>query len=418
VYKHHVDTYGHPKEFGYKNFIPMFKGENFDAVAWADLFTKAGARYVMPVAEHHDGFQLYDSDLSEYCSTKMGPMRDIVGELKTALTQHNIALAASSHRIEHYFFMSGGRHFDSDINDPPYGDLYWPSIHVAEHSSSEGVFIEFDFMDDWLARTCELVDKYRPKVLYFDWWIHIESMEPYLKKFAAYYYNRADEWGEPVAINYKNDAFMIRTAVRDVERGQLAGISPDFWQCCTSVARRSWSYTPDNEYKQPNDLICNLIDIVSKNGTLLLNVGPKADGTIPDEDRNILLEIGKWLDVNGEGIYETSYWRRFGEGPTQTPDGYFTDTKREAYTYEDFRFTCKGNYLYAFALKWPEDGVIRIKSLGSGNHNTNGFHGFIKDVRILGFDGDLRTIRLKDCLTVIAPDLKSEHPVCIKMRVG
>ena len=414
VYEHHVKTYGNHKEFGYKDFIPMFTATEFAAAKWAELFAEAGARYVMPVAEHHDGFQLYASDLSQYNSLVMGPKKDILAELKKELEARGIVLAASTHRLEHYFFMSGGRLFDSDIKDPKYGDLYWPSIVIPSDQLIEGVHIPKEYMDDWLARTCELIDKYRPKVIYFDWWIQIECMKPYLQKFAAYYYNRGDEWGEAVAINYKLDAFMHKTAVNDVERGFLSTTSPDFWQCCTSVAKNSWGYTENNEYKQPNDIICDLIDIVSKNGTMLLNIGPKADGSIPDQDRDILLEIGKWLKVNGEGIYGTSYWKHFGEGPTATPEGHFTDTFRDSFTSEDFRFTFRNDSIYAFALKWPEDGVVRIKTFGAAEKY---YRGVIKDVAILGCETSIRTIRCKDYLSVSAPEYKSNYPVCIKITL-
>ena len=418
VYDHHIKTYGNHKDFGYKDFIPQFRAEKYDPAEWAKLFDEAGAKFVMPVAEHHDGFQMYDSDLSQCCAAKMGPLKDLMGELKTALDKKGIVFTASSHRIEHYWFMSGGRLFDSDIKDPQYGDLYWPSIVIPdkEHNSVEDIIIDPDFMEDWLARTCELVDKYRPKIIFFDWWIQVECLKPYLQKFAAYYYNRADQWGESVAINYKFDAYMHQTAVNDIERGQLSGISADFWQCDTSVAKNSWSYTENNEYKQPGDLICDLIDVVSKNGALLLNIGPKADGTIPDEDKNILLEIGKWLKVNGEGIHGTTYWKRFGEGPTVTPEGHFTDTLREGYTTEDFRFTYRDGNLYIFALNWPDDGVVRIKSLGAGIKNA--YRGLIKDVRILGCEKDIRTVRSNEYLTVIAPEHHSDYPVCIRVKLG
>jgi alpha-L-fucosidase len=271
-------------------------------------------------------------------------------------------------------------------------------------------------MDDWLVRTCEIVDKYRPKIIFFDWWIQIESLKPYLRKFAAYYYNRADEWGEGVAINYKNDAFMHQTAVRNVERGQLSNVSPDFWQCDTTVANNSWCYTHDNDYKDSNDIICNLIDIVSKNGTLLLNIGPRADGTIPEEDKKILCDVGKWLKINGEGIYDTKYWKKFGEGPTQTPEGHFTDDLRDEYTDNDFRFTYNNGCLYVFSMKWPEDGVVRIKSLGVGEKCA--YRGLIKNAEILGCDAGIQWLRCKDYLTIIAPEHKSINPVCVKITLG
>ena len=420
-YEHHLKTYGPHKDFGYKDFIPLFKAEKFDAAEWADLFQKAGAKFVMPVAEHHDGFQMYDSGLSDWCASKMGPKKDIVGLLGQELAKRDIVLTTSSHRIEHYWFMNGGREFESDMPEEiPYGDLYWPSVKSPfaglplGTEAVRGFDVDPAYMDDWLARTCEIVDKYRPKIMYFDWWIQVEPMKPYLRKFAAYYYNRAAEWGEEVTINYKNDAFAYGVATRDIERGQLADVSPDFWQNDTSVAKNSWGYTESNDYKDPDEIIADLVDVVSKNGSLLLNIGPKSDGTIPDEDRHILLEIGKWLSVNGEGIYGTSHWKKYGEGPTLTPEGHFTDTLRKSFTAEDFRFTCKPGALYVFAMKWPEDGVVRIRTLGRDNRK---FNGVIRKAEILGYDGKTEHRLCGDYLTVIADGLQSDTPVCIKLTV-
>ena len=420
-YEHHLKTYGPHKDFGYKDFIPLFKAEKFDAAEWADLFRKAGAKFVMPVAEHHDGFQMYDSGLSDWCASKMGPKKDIVGLLGQELAKRDIVLTTSSHRIEHYWFMNGGREFESDMPEEiPYGDLYWPSVKSPfaglplGTEAVRGFAVAPEYMDDWLARTCEIVDKYRPKIMYFDWWIQVEPMKPYLRKFAAYYYNRAAEWGEEVTINYKNDAFAYGVATRDIERGQLADVSPDFWQNDTSVAKNSWGYTEGNDYKDPDEIIADLVDVVSKNGSLLLNIGPKSDGTIPDEDRHILLEIGKWLSVNGEGIYGTSHWKKYGEGPTLTPEGHFTDTLRKSFTAEDFRFTCKPGALYVFAMKWPEDGVVRIRTLGRDNRK---FNGVIRKAEILGFGGEVRHILCGDYLTVMADGISSRTPVCIKLTI-
>ena len=308
AFDHHVEVYGPHKEFGYRDFVPMFKAEKFDASAWADLFQEAGAKFVMPVAEHHDGFPMYDCDFT-------------------------------------------------------------------------------------------------------DWWIQVSPMKPYLKKFMAYYYNRAAQWGEEVTINYKNDAFMHTTAVKDIERGQLADVSPFFWQNDTSVAKNSWCYTEGNDYKEPFEIICDLVDVVSKNGSLLLNVGPKADGTIPEKDAHILKTIGAWLKVNGDAIYDSYPWRKYGEGPTKTLEGHFTDTLRSPFTTEDFRFTFKDSTIYAFAMKWPEDGVVRIKTFGLA---SKAFNACIKNVEILG--QEKCEYRLcSEYLSVIGEAGESNVPVCIKI---
>ena len=197
------------------------------------------------------------------------------------------------------------------------------------------------------------------------------AYKPYLKKFAAYYYNRAAAWNKPVAINYKFQAFEKGVAVYDVERGQLSDIATFFWQTDTSISKNSWGYIEGHDYKTTEDIICDLIDTVSKNGALLLNIGPRPDGTIPEPEQEILLEIGKWLAINGGAIYGTRPWQVFGEGPTRVVAGSFSDTKRDSFTSEDIRFTINGDTLYATALKWPENGHLRIESLAAGRVKIN-----------------------------------------------
>jgi len=342
TYYHHIKTYGNHKDFGYKDFIPMFKAEKFDADEWMDLFEKSGAKYVMPVAEHHDGFQMYESDLSKWNAKQMGPCKDILGKLKQAAEKRDIVFTASSHRAEHYWFLNGGRQFDSDVNSGEYEDFYGPAQAGGEdtHLISSSPASK-EYLEDWLVRTCEIVDKYQPQILWFDWWIQNLSFKPYLKKFAAYYYNRALEWGKEVTINYKYNAYAPTTAVFDIERGQLGGINPRLWQNDTAIAKNSWGYTDNNDFKKPQEIIADLVDIVSKNGCLLLNVGPKADGTITNEEKDVLLHIGEWLKDNGEGIYDTTFWQCFGEGPTEIEEGAFTDVNRAGFTSEDIRFTYK-----------------------------------------------------------------------------
>ena len=244
-----------------------------------------------------------------------------------------------------------------------------------------------EFLDDWLVRTCELIDRYRPRILYFDWWIQHANAKPYLKKLAAYYYNRAAEWGVEVAIDYKHDAFLFGTAVPDIERGQMADIKPYFWQTDTAIALNSWCYTENNDFRPAADILCDLVDIVSKNGCLLLNVGPKADGTISDEDTAVLTAIGDWLAVNGEAIYDTHVWKTFGEGPTKVQDGHFSDAVKKNFTSADFRFTAKGDKLYAAAMKASESGEYCIRSLRMQAQTAGTvFHGLVERVEVLGTD--------------------------------
>lgn len=418
-YEHHLKTYGKHRDFGYKDFIPMFNAENFDAEEWAQLFVEAGARYVVPVAEHHDGFQMYRSELSHFNAYEMGPKCDILKELSTAFNKRGIELGASSHRVEHWFFMGHGKEFDSDIKDPLVcGDFYWPSMPEPDHQDLFSPDPSQEYLEDWLMRTCEIVDQYHPKIIYFDWWIHHSAVKPYLKKFAAYYYNRATEWGIEVAINYKHDAFMFGCAVVDIERGQFAEQKPYFWQTDTSVAKNSWCYTDNNLYKTANEIICDLVDIVSKNGSLLLNIGPKSDGTIPSKDKSILLEIGQWLKINGEAIYNSSLWRTAGEGPTQIEEGQFTDINSKVFTHEDIRFTVNGSYIYATVLNFPQNGEIRIKSLSEKNAaKLPHFHGIIKAISILGFNEAPVWARKEDELVITTKNVHSDNPVVFKILV-
>ncbi|MCL2052111.1 MAG: alpha-L-fucosidase [Lachnospiraceae bacterium] len=420
-YEHHQKTYGTQDKFGYKDFIPMFKGEKFDAAEWVKLFKEAGAKYIMPVSEHHDGFQMYESELSEWNAGKMGPCRDVISELKKACEDEGMTLTLSNHRAEHCWFFNGGLDYECDVNDPLYESFY----------DKQQAKIDIDIMDiyafpppashceDWLARLCEIVEKYRPAIMYFDWWIHNTGFAPYLRKFAAYYYNRMAQSGLTGIINYKFRAFAPGSAVFDVERGQLNGINPRIWQTCTAAARNSWGYTENNDFKDPAELIRDLIDIVSKNGRMLLNVGPRADGSITDEDRDILAKIGAWLKINGEGINGTSFFEVFGEGSTNIGGGSMTDGKPLEYTENDIRFTQRGGFVYAFLMKYPPNGKIAIKYF---KKHTPQYHSGgdldIKEVTVLGYDVPLTFSRDDDAMNIqIGGAVKSDYPVCLKIKI-
>jgi alpha-L-fucosidase len=370
-HKHHVAAYGAVDKFGYKDFVPMFKAEHFDAAAWARLFKEAGAKYVVPVAEHHDGFAMYDSGLSDWTAAKMGPRRDVVGELAKAVRTEGLHFGASSHRVEHNFFLGVGRLIASDINDPKYAAFYGPAHNWMEAKQGTPLSNDFTFVSaawtaDWIARSAEIVEKYHPDIMYFDWWIGQAAVRADLTRFAAFYYNTSLKYGDHIGvINYKDYAIQEHSAVLDLERGQLGDIQPLYWQTDTSVSNKSWGYIKDDTFKTPQFLVQQLIDIVSKNGNLLLNIGPRSDGTIPEEVQAVLRDVGSWLKVNGEAIYGTRPWKIYGEGPTKVTAGSFHDTDTAGYTAEDFRFTTKGNALYAMELGWPASGEAVIHSLGS-----------------------------------------------------
>ncbi|MBO9827486.1 alpha-L-fucosidase [Xanthomonas sp. A2111] len=366
-YLHHRATYGPQSRFGYKDLIPLFTAPKFDPQAWAALFRDAGARYVVPVAEHHDGFAMYDSQLSDWTAVKMGPKRDVIGELSKAIRAQGLHFGLSSHRAEHDWFFDGGRQFDSDVNDPRYAGLYGPAQVRLPGKDDADVHNDWTpvsqaWLDDWLARTTELIDRYDPDLIYFDWWIAHPTFRGTLPTMLSYYYNHGAAKGG-VVVNYKLGAFPEGAGTLDIERGQLTGIHPTHWQTDTSVSNASWGYVENDTYKTPTFIIHMLVDVVSKNGNLMLNIGPRADGSIPDTERAILLSIGKWLKTNGEAIYDSTPWRSYGEGPTEVVGGTFQDTKTKPYTPEDFRFTTGHGALYAIELGWPADGQALIRSL-------------------------------------------------------
>ena len=397
IWDHHRETYG--ENFGYKDFIPLFTGEHFNPMEWVQLFSASGAQYVVPVAEHHDGFALYDSSRTRWKSTTMGPRRDVIGELASAVRGAGLVFGLSSHRAEHWWFMNGGMAYDSDVCDPAYADFYGPAMSSPEAGTPEWDRPDWQprpdapFLEDWLMRTTELIDRYQPQLIYFDWWIHQLAFKPYLRRLAAHYFNRAEEWQRGVLVTDKLGAFAPGVAVLDVERGQLAEIRSEPWQTCTSVSRNSWGYISHHVYKEPVEIICDLIDIVSKNGCLLLNVGPKPDGTIPAEEQEILREIGQWLSLNGEAIYGTRPWKQFGEGPTLKPRGAFTDREATLFTNADWRFTTNGNVVYAICLGEP-GSVAHIHAL----HDEH-----IAAIHLLGVDAPLNWTQDADGVHIQVP---------------
>jgi len=390
AFKHHIVSYGPQDKFGYKDFIPMFHAEHFDAAAWVDLFTRAGARYIVPVAEHCDGFPMYDSAMTEWNSVRMGPSRDVVGELERATRARGLHFGVSSHRAEHWWWYGVGRTFPSDVQDPANAGLYGPAQPMSlprpdgAHDDKEPDPSHLErwlapnqaFVDDWLARSTEIVDKYHPDFFYFDWWIGQPAFQPALEQFAAYYYNTyaASHPQDNPVLTYKQEAMPANAATLDIERGKLDTLRLLPWQTDTSVSVHSWGYVENDEYRTAKSLVHQLIDTVSKNGNLLLNVGPKADGTIPEEARTVLLQIGDWLRENGEAIYNTRPFAVFGEGPTRAPrNSTEKNNDIQTYTSEDVRYAVPARSssrvpaLYAIALGWPAGGQLLLQTLYGGN---------------------------------------------------
>ena len=392
-YEHHLETYGHPSKFGYKDFIPMFTGEKFDPDEWAELFKKAGARFAGPVAEHHDGFPMWDTAFGDWNAARMGPKRDIVGELEKAIRAQDMKYMVAMHHAENWWFFP---HWfpEFDTADPQftglYGELHNMDLSIKpEDWSREKEWAAQDnpskaFLEQWKSRLVEVVDKYTPDYIWFDFGLKFIH-EQYKQDFLAYYYNKEAEWGRDVVVTYKWDNLPPGTAVVDIELGKMADQTYYEWITDTTVDDgQGWGYMKDTPYKSTTELVQYLVDNVSKNGYMLLNVGPKPNGELPDEARSILTGIGQWLDINGEAIYDTVPWHLFGEGPTQmNVDGAFSDTKEKVlYTGEDFRYTVKGNILYAIGLAWPTKDFT-LKAL------KDVYPGQIESIELLGSEQPL-----------------------------
>ncbi|QVY66015.1 alpha-L-fucosidase [Polaribacter sp. Q13] len=356
----HKEKYGDPAVFGYKDFIPMFKAEKWNADEWANLFEEGGAKFFVFMAMHHDNFCLWDSETQPYNSVKMGPKRDFTAEMKIAVKKKGMHFGVSNHSAWNgsFFEYNHINGFDGlkKENQGLYGTGKVDSLAI----------------DRWWKTTIELADKYQPDLYYFDWgWNLKPFQEKHRRKFLTHYYNKALEWGKGkypapnVVVNYKNRAKLpVGSAVLDLERGGMKEIEKELWQNDTSLGLKSWSYAMDEEYRSANQVVDMLMDIISKNGVLLLNIGPKADGSIPHEAAIPIKEIGAWLKINGEAVYATRPWEIFGEGPTVPNEKMHGD--QVEYTSKDIRFTKSKDdkNLFVTFLGWPSNDAI-VTSLKS-----------------------------------------------------
>ena len=397
--KYHVATYGPLEKFGYKDFIPMFTGAKFNADEWADLFQKAGARFAGPVAEHHDGFSMWDTKYSEWNAAKMGPQRDIVGELAKAIKKRDMKFVTAFHHAENWFYFPT---WDKrwDCGDPRYSGLYGP-IH------EKGALPTKAFLDQWKGKIIEVIDKYDPDFIWFDFGLELVT-DSYKQDMLAYFFNNAAAHKKEVTVTYKDNHLPPGAGLLDLELGQEANLTYYEWITDTTIdSGEGWGYVKGLGFKSLDNLIDNLVDRVSKNGYLLLNVGPKPDGTIPDEAKERLLGLGKWLQVNGEAIYGTTCWVRSGEGPTRLArDGGFNEQNALRYTGRDIRFTVKDNVLYATALDWPGKQVL-IKSLAAEGQTWAGLYpSEIASITMLGDGQELKWEMTKEGLSIETPKTK------------
>lgn len=414
VHDHHVETYGPVDVFGYKDFIPMFTAGKFDASEWAALCRESGAAYVVPVAEHHDGYALYHSTFNPWNSVDMMPGRDFMAELEKAVRKEGLRFGMSSHRCENAWFYDVGMDYPSDVRDTDitlYGErLPEPEIKGMDPAVGTHQGSNEKSRREWLLHTYELVDRYRPDLIYFDWMVGKYPFQPTFYRLLAYYYNSAAEWGEEVVVNTKF-GYGSNIQVLDIERGKSDRILEYPWQTCTSIGKHSWSHNPLGEDKTPDHIIDDFVDIVSKNGNMLLNVGPRADGSITDSQAHVLRELGGWLKINGEAIYGSRPWVRSGEGDNAGTAGYMTDGQSTAYNSGDIRFTTNDGNLYAIFLDRPK-GTAIIKSLAGGSGYKVG------SVELLGKAVELEWRQTAEGLEVCLPDkLPTDYAHALRIKL-
>ncbi len=431
-YKYHCEKYGHPSKFGYKDIIPLWTAEKFDAEKLMKLYKKVGAKYFIALAVHHDNFDCWDSKYHSWNSVNYGPKRDIVGEWKKAADKEGLHFGVTVHHERSYSWFNTNKNCDSegefagipyDGNDSNYEELYF-----EKHSDQNSGYPDhptYDFVKGWYDRIDDLMQKYNPDLLYTDG--SVPFGEVGLSAIANFYnhnmkvnngqlnavYNMKDLKGMTAQSGILYGDFYEDISVLDLEKGVATGILENPWQTDTCLG--DWFYTADYKYKTGTMLVRLLIDIVSKNGNLLLNFPIKYDGTLDDKEIEIANEIGDWMAVNSEAIYDTTPFTHYGEISQEIIDA-IEKNKAEArfdnqnndvtlsqlpYNAKDFRFTKKGDIIYAISMGYPENGYFEIKSFG-----RNAYKNKISKVEMLGADYDLEFTQKEDKLLVKAPQNK------------
>jgi alpha-L-fucosidase len=456
-YEHHLKTYGHPTKVGFMEMQNRWKAEAWQPEALMDLYVKAGAKYFVALANHHDNFDAYDSKYHGWNSVRVGPRRDIVGGWAKAARARGLRFGVSNHSAHAWHWQQAAYGYDPE--GPLAGQRYdayrltkadgkgtwWEGLDPQDlytgrnivmpdgittirtanewHEQNDRVWDEKAplhnpaFTRQWFLRCRDLIDSYRPDLVYFD-----DTGLPLGQAgldIAAHYYNASLQWHGKVeaVINAKQLPPERRAGlVEDVERGFREGIEPLPWQTDTCIG--DWHYNrgvfTNHTYKPASVVIHRLCDIVSKNGNLLLSIPVRGDGSIDEDERKILADLADWMGRNGEAIHGTRPWRTFGEGPTRVAGGMFSEGQSQPFTAEDIRFTTKGGVLYAIAFGWPSSGVLRIGSLAQDSALAPGV---IERVEALGSTDALSFTRSRKGLEVKVPaGLAGAPAIALKIR--
>jgi len=426
AHEHHVATYGDPKEFGYHDFAPMFTAEHFDPEEWAALFKKAGARFAGPCAEHHDGFSMWASKVNQWNAGAMGPCRDITGELAAAIRKRDMRFITTFHHARNL------QRREPEYQPYPHNkycwDSHYPPVEGMPTTSDDpklralyGNMPEQEFLVRWQEKLREVIDGYQPDMIWFDGWLRLIPEKDRLE-FATTYLDRARAWGRDVMIVSKYEEFPDEVGLLDLEKGRMNKLTDTPWLTDDTISKGSWCYTRDLDVKTARQVLHVLIDIVSKNGQLLLNLSPMADGTIPENQREVLTGIGDWLGKHGEAVYDTRPWLVFGEGPTRLKrGGGFThkDSGYLEYTPQDVRFTQSrdGATVYATLLGRPDAGdTISISAFGK---EGAGGKTEVREVALVGAPDKVEWEQTESGLTITTPPCAlDETAVAFKIGVA
>lgn len=422
INRYHVETYGPLSTFGYKDFYPMMKGEKFDPEEWADLVVRSGAKYAGPVTEHSDNFSMWNSKVNEINCVNYGPKRDVFGECAEAFRKRGIKLLATFHHQWLWgWFMSTDP--DADVYDPANEKYYWKALPLETNRYMPYRLPDREFNQMWLDKVNEVVDKYQPDIVYFDSRTNIID-ESYRQAMTEYYYKN-----EHAILTHKQEDFPGGVGICDIECGSFEDIKEYPWQTDDRLEDNvTWCMVQNPKYKSATRIIHQLCDIVSKNGNLLLNVGPYADGSFHEDAKAILYEIGDWLKINGEAIYGTRPYKVASEGPTSVKDANYNiemvnaqlqneagdagDISLGTFTEKDFRFTRNGSILFAIAMDWPKNGILHIQTLKEGTESVLG-------IQLLGSKDTLSFCQTKDYLEVTLPKKQPcKHAYALKITIN
>jgi alpha-L-fucosidase len=405
AFEHHQKTYGPLSEFNYHDFIPMFTAEHFDAKEWADLFKTTGAKFAGPVAQHHDGFAMWASKVNPWNAKEMGPKKDVLGELYAELKKNDLKTIATFHHerlLQRY--ATDTAQWAKNTPDPgwdshfPYHPDYVTSTLDPKLRLLYGNIPEAEFYDYWLNHVNEVVDNYSPDIIWFDSWLDIIP-ENYRQKMVAHHFNTAVSRGQHPIVAYKQEDLPANVGVLDMEQGGKKELSQDYWMTDITISYGSWCYTNGQRYKSPDLVIRNMIDVWSKKGIVLLNISPKADGTIPQEQRSVLAGIGEWIEKHKEAIYETRAYSIYGYGKAKIDDGEFGGQSATiAFDQDDIRFTTAKDQksLYVFTLGLPAANTkLEIREISNPN---------IKNVSVVGSGAAIKFSHADNVLTLETPD--------------